>query len=490
MVTLVASDQLTAEERRVLDRLWQRLQNSRTAPVHEGGLDVLGRYYDADRYMRSIGLNVPPGYESLQTVIAWPAQACDTIEERLDIEGFRASATDAPSSDLWDLWQANGLDEGSQMAHLDALNYARSYAVVGADVFGDPVITVESPLWMTHERSAATRQVTAAARFVQAAEEVDLPQYRQAGRVAAATLFLPGMTIQLIREPDGGAWVVLDRSAHDMPLIPVVPLVNRPRISDRSGRSEMLRVIPVADACCRALTNLQIATEFQAVPQRYVLGATREDFQDAAGNQIPAWEAYLGKVWALANDQAKAGQFPAAELRNFDVAITVYGKIAASLQGVPLSYFAARGQPHLRGQHPGRGGPAGEELRTPDARVLRRVGAGHAPGPVDHLPRPTPLRAGAPGHRVARPVHPDHGGQGRLRVQDGRHQGVPVHVRARGARAVGRRAGPDHRAVAGTGPLCPPGRVPGPRHPAARTGARADCRRGGRRWRLTGSARW
>ncbi|GAA1160865.1 hypothetical protein F4556_005192 [Kitasatospora gansuensis] len=341
MVTLVASDQLTAEERRVLDRLWQRLQNSRTAPVHEGGLDVLGRYYDADRYMRSIGLNVPPGYESLQTVIAWPAQACDTIEERLDIEGFRASATDAPSSDLWDLWQANGLDEGSQMAHLDALNYARSYAVVGADVFGDPVITVESPLWMTHERSAATRQVTAAARFVQAAEEVDLPQYRQAGRVAAATLFLPGMTIQLIREPDGGAWVVLDRSAHDMPLIPVVPLVNRPRISDRSGRSEMLRVIPVADACCRALTNLQIATEFQAVPQRYVLGATREDFQDAAGNQIPAWEAYLGKVWALANDQAKAGQFPAAELRNFDVAITVYGKIAASLQGVPLSYFAA-----------------------------------------------------------------------------------------------------------------------------------------------------
>ncbi len=339
--TLVRSERLTAEEERTLDRLWQRLQQARTAPVHQGGLDVLGRYYDADRYMRTIGLNVPPGYEQLQTVIAWPAQACDTIEERLDVEGFRASATDAPSDDLWDLWQASGLDEGSQMAHLDSLLYARSYAVVGADVFGSPVITIESPLWMTHERSAATRQVTAAARFIQAAEEVDLPQYRAFGRATAATLFLFGMTVQLVREPDGGAWQVLSRTAHDMPLIPVVPLVNRPRTADRSGRSEMLRVIPVADACCRALTNLQIATEFQAVPQRYVLGASREDFQDADGKQIPAWEAYLGKVWALANDQAKAGQFPAAELRNFDTAITTYGKLAASLQGVPLSYFAA-----------------------------------------------------------------------------------------------------------------------------------------------------
>lgn len=103
----------------------------------------------------------------------------------------------------------------------------------------------------------------------------------------------------------------------------------------------MLRVIPVADACCRAITNMQIATEFQAVPQRYILGAAKEDFEDADGKQIPAWEAYLGRVWALANDDAKAGQFPAAELHNFTDAITTYGKIAASLQGVPLSYFAA-----------------------------------------------------------------------------------------------------------------------------------------------------
>ncbi|MFI0218805.1 phage portal protein [Streptomyces lydicus] len=76
-------------------------------------------------------------------------------------------------------------------------------------------------------------------------------------------------------------------------------------------------------------------------PKRYILGATAEDFEDADGNKIPAWEAYLGRVWALVNDQVKAGQFPAAELRNFAEAITTYGKLAASLQGVPLAYFAA-----------------------------------------------------------------------------------------------------------------------------------------------------
>ncbi|MYT30477.1 MULTISPECIES: phage portal protein [unclassified Streptomyces] len=336
------AERLTTDEEGTLNRLYQRLLNARTASLHDGGLDVLGRYYDADRYMRSIGLNVPPGYEDLRTVIAWPAQAADTIEERLDVEGIRTSASGAPSEVLWNIWQASGLDEESQLAHADALIYGRSYVVVGTDHGGAPVITVESPLWMAHERDPLTRQVRAAARFVQDPREVDLPQYARSTTTVAASLFLPGQTVQVVRDSGGeaGGWVVVDRDVHGMPQIPVVPLVNRPRVSDRAGRSEMLRVIPVADACCRAITNMQIATEFQAVPQRYILGASREDFEDADGNQIPAWEAYLGRVWALANDQAKAGQFPAAELHNFAEAITTYGKIAASLQGVPLSYFA------------------------------------------------------------------------------------------------------------------------------------------------------
>ncbi|MDG4857349.1 phage portal protein [Streptomyces sp. T-3] len=336
------AERLTADEERTLNRLYQRLINSRTASLRNGGLEVLGRYYDADTYIRSIGLNVPPGYDALRTVIAWPAQAADTIEERLDVEGFRTSASDAPSEVLWDIWQASGLDEESQLAHADALIYGRAYVVVGTDATGGPAITVESPLWMTHERDPLTRQVRAAARFVQDPREVDLPEYAHSTTAVAASLFLPGQTVQVMREGGtAGGWTVVDRDAHGMPQIPVVPLVNRPRVADRAGRSEMLRVIPVADACCRAITNMQIATEFQAVPQRYILGATPEDFEDADGNKIPAWEAYLGRVWALANDQAKAGQFPAAELRNFTDAITQYGKLAASLQGVPLSYFAA-----------------------------------------------------------------------------------------------------------------------------------------------------
>lgn len=338
---LLMPDQLTPDEQQLLDRLWLRLQQDRNAPASQGGLDVLQRYYDADRYMRSIGLNVPPGWEPLTTVIAWPAQAVDTIEERLDVEGFRASASDAPSEDLWDFWQANGLDEESQMGHLDALTLGRSYVVVGVDAVGDPLITVEGPQWMIHERSPATRKVISAARFVQDPRQVDRPEFQRFGGVSAATLWpRPGLAIQLVRMQDGG-WMVVDRSYSDLPDIPVVPLINRPRTAYRAGRSEMLRVIPVADACCRALTNMQVAAEFQAVPQRYVLGATREDFQDENGNQVPAWESYLGKVWALANEQGKAGQFAAAELRNFETAILTYGKIAASLQGVPLSYFAA-----------------------------------------------------------------------------------------------------------------------------------------------------
>lgn len=77
--------------------------------------------------------------------VGWPRLVVSAIEERLNVEGFRVAGSQQPDPGLWQVWQANNMDEESQKAHVDALIYGRSYVLVWVDERGAPRITVESP---------------------------------------------------------------------------------------------------------------------------------------------------------------------------------------------------------------------------------------------------------------------------------------------------------------------------------------------------------
>ena len=64
-----------------------------------------------------------------QVVIEWPRLVVDSVEERLDVEGFRFGRQADADAELWRIWQANDLDEQSQQAHVDALVMKRSYVI-------------------------------------------------------------------------------------------------------------------------------------------------------------------------------------------------------------------------------------------------------------------------------------------------------------------------------------------------------------------------
>lgn len=297
-------------------------------------LERLDAYYEGQHRIEQLGLAIPPQLERFTTVVNWPRVTVDSIEQRCDVEGFQLADVDGADDDLWRIWQANGLDEESQMGHLEALALGRSYACVGMrDPDGDPdpdvpLVTVESPFEMTHETNPRTQQVTAALRHVAA-----VPGTRE-----QVTLYLPDETIWLERRGAGG-WFELDRDQHGLKRTPVVPLVNRPRLRRRAGVSEMADVIGLSDAACRALTNAQIATEVLAVPQRYVLGAAPTDFVDKDGKPLTAWETYFGAVWALENGEAKVGQFSAADLSNFEKIVNHYANLVSGVSGLPTRFY-------------------------------------------------------------------------------------------------------------------------------------------------------
>lgn len=324
-------------------------------------LRILDSYYEGLQRLDTLGLSIPPALREFVTLVNWPRICVDSVEERLDLEGFRLPSQDEADDDLWRIWQANGLDEESQLAHVDAMVFGRSFAAVGRNEVDDrtPLVTVESPLEMTVELDPRTREVAAALKVYSDADAVALAEQIP----AYATLYLPDVTIWLESENASGArWVEIDRDDHLLGSVPVVPLVNRGRLASRLGVSEMADVIPLTDAAARALTNAQIATEVAAIPQRWAAGMSKGDFVDPKTNvPLPVWETYFGAVWATGNKDAKFGQFSAADLGNFTRIVDHYAQLVAGLKGLPLRYM---------GQNAANP-PSAEGIRADEARLVK-----------------------------------------------------------------------------------------------------------------------
>lgn len=297
--------ELSDDEQSLVNRL--NTQRSTLEPT----LRQLDSYYNGNQFIRDLGISIPPQMRGMQVGVAWPRITVDALEERLDVQGFRYASSSDGDDALWDIWQANNLDEESQLAHLDALIYGRSFACVGTNDDGSALITVESPRHMSVLWDPRWRNITAALRVYGGDEQ---------GRKRQATLYLPNQTIYLVEGATG--WVIDDdsndgRDIHNLGAVPVARLANRQRVSDRDGCSEITpEIMKLTDAACRTLIGMEVAREFYAAPQRYVLGASEEDFVGPDGETKSPWESYMGRFLALTRDPdsdslPQVGQFMA-----------------------------------------------------------------------------------------------------------------------------------------------------------------------------------
>lgn len=393
-------------EQELFGQLYRKLTN-----VEErNDLRRLDAYYDGVHRLEMLGIAVPPELEFFTTIVNWPRIAVDAIEERLDITGFRTGANkpqkrepivpEAPKLDaatgvllpqppkpqpedpestaeqdnaeeLWRIWQANDLDSESQLGHLDGLIKKRFYVIVGEDEEDEdtPVITVES----AHDVAViddprSPREPKAALKLWSSTELVNLldrATFFVRGEAEDATLSGPSRTaatIELERQANG-KWKDVDRVEHDFGLVPVTRLANNGRLKRRDGRGDIEDIITITDAAARSLTNLQVASETHAVPQRGIIGATAKDFVDAkTGQPLATWETYFGAFNALENDKAKIFQFTASDLRNFHETIKLYAEMISGMTGLPPHYLG------LGAQQP----PSAEAIKSVEARLVKR----------------------------------------------------------------------------------------------------------------------
>lgn len=331
---------LTREELATIDRL---------ARLHDNELPELeayDRYYEGTQplsYMHpEILAEVSDRIRPL--VIFWPQMAVDSIEERLRLEGFKTEDTDV-NSELWRIWQANRMVLGFRQAVTDSLVMRRAFVSVGTNEAdpSTPIVTPESPLEVYVDIDPRTRRVRSALRRVS-----DVDAIGGVGR-RYATLYLPNETIWC--EADGGTvWVETKRDGHGLGMVPVAPVVYRPRLRGstrtprnmevaRLGRSALDPIIPLSDAANKLGTDMMVAAEFVAIPLRGLFGVGPDDFQDQEGNRVSPLRTLLGRLITVPDPDVKPFEFAAAQLSNFTTALGAIAEMAVSVTGLPQHYF-------------------------------------------------------------------------------------------------------------------------------------------------------
>ncbi|MFP3986889.1 phage portal protein [Streptomyces sp. E11-3] len=329
-------------------------------------LRLLDSYYEGEQPLSYMApeLQAEMDERVRQVVVNWPQLVADSVEERLDVEGFRFPEEAEADTELWRIWQANRLDAQSHQGHLDALVMRRSYVIVGARE-GDaetPVVTVESALDVFAEHDPRTGAVVAAIkRWCEEREGEPDVDY--------ATLYLPDVTSWWVKDRSG-VWVEdpdRERDEHGLGEVPVVVLANRPRLKKPGGVSEFKSVISLSDACCKIATDMMVSAEYHATPRRVAFGFGEEDFVDEQGRRVSAFSRVIGRIWATEKNRKEDGadveQFPEADLANFHNTINQLARLVASLAGLP---------PHFLGyatENPA----SADAIRSSESRLVKRA---------------------------------------------------------------------------------------------------------------------
>lgn len=296
--------------------------------------DRVDRYYSGDQPLAFMApeIRAQVGARLTPLVINWPEVIVDSVARRLHVEGFRLGQGGATDDELWRIWTANEMQGESHLAHVDTLVHGAAYLAVwgNADDEQTPVISVESAHQVAVEYDPLGRSVRAA-----------LKRWEDSGR-SYATLYLSDRVIRYVSDAPPGSMMPEYRVVQvlDNPLgaVPVVPLVNRGRLLNRSGRSELASIAPIADGINKLATDLLVTAEFYTTPRRYATGIqvpSGPERERLHAEVAAYWDrATKGKTW-LAGEGVQFGQFPEATLDGFVKGINMLTSALAAIGGLP-----------------------------------------------------------------------------------------------------------------------------------------------------------
>jgi len=304
----------------------------------------------------------------------WCGTVVAAAEERLDVVGFRFGSQEEADADIWEFWQANNMDGDSQLAHVDALVYAESYAFVWPDesVPGGVRISPESPTQViVAPDSANRRKIRAAAKFY---TDDDGHQVAYVHLPDGLYRWYSKERTDALDQWNENTWIPEDREGTEDPdfqpqpiagIVPVAVLPNRGRLT-RPPRSEIADILPLQDAINKTFIDLLIASDQSAKSQRYVENWNPEYDENSGQPKPPPWRQDDPIWFAPPPDDEGAsvrfGQFQGSDLK---------GHIAALELGVNHVAAISRTPPHYLSPSADR--LSGESIKSSESGLVSKV---------------------------------------------------------------------------------------------------------------------
>ena len=301
--------------------------------------DRWDRYYTGDQPLSFMAPEViaQVGNRLAPMVINWPETITDSVNRRLRLEGFRLGQGGEADDELWRIWTANGMHEDAPLGQVDVLVHGLGFISVWGndDDANTPAMAFESAhqVAVAYEPGTGDRVLRAALKRWQDED------------VTYATLYLRDRVIRYARRGSaqgvtyGGQYEVDQVLDNPLGAVPMVPMVNRGRLLNRAGRSELASIAPIADGINKLATDMLVTSEFYVTPRRYVTGMqvpTDPDARERFQAEMRAyWEQAEKSKFLVGGAGAQFGQFPEATLDGFVKGINLLTSAMASIGGLP-----------------------------------------------------------------------------------------------------------------------------------------------------------
>lgn len=278
----------------------------------------------------------PPHMKRLELVLGWSAKAVDILNRRCRLDGFTDGGLDLP---LTRIYSDNWLDSEASQANVSSLIHGVSFLVTspGDTSKGEPPALITS-----RDALSGTGIWDGRSRRLRSFLAVD--DYDDDGQPSRMVLHVANQLHDIVKLRSG--WTLETRN-HQYGML-VDPLVYKARLGRPFGYSRISRpIMSLHDQALRTLMRSEVTSELYQLPQRVLLGADESAFMDASGNMVPRWQAVLGAVWAVANDEdgnrPDVKQLPGAPQTPYLEQLRMQAQLFAGEAGIALASLGLQG---------------------------------------------------------------------------------------------------------------------------------------------------
>ncbi len=259
-----------------------------------------------------------PGRErsAYNSQLGWCTKAVDSLANRLTFEGFENDFTN-----MWEVFKMNNPDILLDSAITSALISACSFIYVSKDADGEINLQTIDGRYATGTLHPITRMLTEGYAILDVDDQ---------GNPLLEAYFTPEQT-EYYRKDSKEVEIIPNPTGYCL----LVPVIYRPDTGSRAfGQSRISKdMINIQNHARFTITCMEVAREFGAFPQKYVVGLAQDAEFDTVKN---AYKQFLAIDKDADGDKPVVGQFNQISLSSYIAQLETYAKMFSGVSGLTV----------------------------------------------------------------------------------------------------------------------------------------------------------